>query len=59
MTTEPNYNRFILEQEDDGRWLACVEGGRGLMAYGTTSDEAIANVKKIVASILEAAKKEN
>ena len=31
---------FEFEQEDDGRWIAEVPELPGVMAYGTTKDEA-------------------
>lgn len=36
-----------LEREDDGRWLAEVLELPGVLAYGQTSDEAIANVQAL------------
>lgn len=35
------------EQEDDGRWLAEVLELPGVLAYGQTSDEAIAKVQAL------------
>jgi predicted RNase H-like HicB family nuclease len=35
------------EQEDDGRWLAEVLEFPGVLAYGQTSDEAIAKVQAL------------
>lgn len=46
-----------LEQEEDGRWIAEVPELSGALAYGTTTQEAIARVKalalRIVADQLE------
>ena len=46
-----------LEQEDDGRWIAEVTELPGVMAYGSTSDEAQAKVQalalRVVADRLE------
>lgn len=35
------------EREDDGRWLAEVLELPGVLAYGQTSDEAIAKVRAL------------
>ena len=37
-----------LEREDDGRWLAEVLELPGVLAYGQTSDEAIAKAQALV-----------
>ena len=37
--------RLELEQEDDGRWLADFPSLPGVMAYGSTPEEARANAK--------------
>ena len=44
-----NSMRFTLEseQEDDGRWLAEVPELPGALAYGQTSDEAIAKARAL------------
>jgi predicted RNase H-like HicB family nuclease len=39
-----------LEREDDGRWLAEVLELPGVLAYGQTSDEAIAKVEALALS---------
>ena len=36
-----------FEQEDDGRWLAEVAGLPGVMAYGTTADEAMLRAESL------------
>ena len=36
---------FETEQEDDGRWLAEVPEVAGVMAYGATGQEAIAQAE--------------
>jgi predicted RNase H-like HicB family nuclease len=36
-----------FEREDDGRWLAEVVGLPGVLAYGQTSDEAIAKAQTL------------
>jgi len=36
-----------FEQEDDGRWLAEVVELPGVLAYGQTSDEAIAKAQAL------------
>lgn len=46
-----------LEQEADGRWIAEVVELPGVLAYGTSQDEAIAHVQalalRVVADRLE------
>jgi predicted RNase H-like HicB family nuclease len=41
-----------LEQEEDGRWIAEVMELPGVMAYGTTREEAIAKVKALTLRVL-------
>ena len=41
-----------VEREDDGRILASVPALPGVMAYGTTEDEAIRKVKSIALQVL-------
>jgi predicted RNase H-like HicB family nuclease len=36
-----------FEREDDGRWLAEVLELSGVLAYGQTSDEAVAKVQAL------------
>jgi predicted RNase H-like HicB family nuclease len=49
--------RIEVEREEDGRWLAEVVELPGVLAYGTTDDEAIARVQalalRVVADRLE------
>jgi predicted RNase H-like HicB family nuclease len=40
------------EQEDDGRWLAEVIELSGVLAYGKTSDEAIAKAQALALRVL-------
>jgi predicted RNase H-like HicB family nuclease len=40
------------EQEDDGRWLAEVLELPGALAYGQTSDEAIARAQALALRVL-------
>jgi predicted RNase H-like HicB family nuclease len=45
-----------LELEEDGRWIAEVESLPGVLAYGTTREEARDNVEALAREvILEAA----
>lgn len=53
----PNYVAFMnftieTEQEDDGRWLAEVIELAGVLAYGQTQAEAIANVQALAFQVL-------
>ena len=41
-----------IEREDDGQWLAEVTELHGVMAYGNTSDEAIANAKALALRVI-------
>ncbi len=43
---------FEIEQEADGRWIAEVPELAGVLAYGATEVEAIANVKALVAQVI-------
>jgi len=40
------------EREDDGRWLAEVTEMPGVLAYGGTSDEAIAKAQALALRVL-------
>jgi len=40
------------EREEDGRWLAEVLELRGVLAYGTNSDEAIAKAQALALRVL-------
>jgi predicted RNase H-like HicB family nuclease len=40
------------EQEEDGRWLAEVMELPGVLAYGRTSDEAVAKVQALALRVL-------
>lgn len=44
--------RVELEQEEDGRHLACVPDLPGVMAYGSSEDEAIRKIKAIALQVL-------
>ncbi len=44
--------RVELEQEEDGRWIAEIDDLPGVMAYGQTQQEAIANVKALALRVL-------
>ena len=41
-----------VEREDDGRWLAEVLTLPGVMVYGQTREEALANVKALALRVL-------
>ena len=41
-----------FEREDDGRWLAEVVELPGVLAYGDTSDEAIAKAQALALRVL-------
>ena len=41
-----------LEQEADGRWIAELPDLPGVMAYGTTRNEALARVKALALRVV-------
>ncbi|MCW5552416.1 MAG: type II toxin-antitoxin system HicB family antitoxin [Verrucomicrobiae bacterium] len=41
-----------VEREDDGRWIAEVPDLPGVMAYGQTSEQAIARVKALALRVI-------
>jgi predicted RNase H-like HicB family nuclease len=41
-----------FEREDDGRWLAEVVELKGVLAYGHTSEEAIAKAQALALRVL-------
>ena len=44
--------RIESEQEEDGRWLAEVPNLAGVMAYGSSQSEAIANTEILALRVL-------
>jgi predicted RNase H-like HicB family nuclease len=44
--------RVEIEREEDGRFLASVPDLPGVMAYGTTNEEAVRKVKTIALQVL-------
>ena len=42
-----------FEREDDGRWLAEVLELPGVLAYGDSSDEAIAKPKRLLRTVAD------
>jgi predicted RNase H-like HicB family nuclease len=45
---------FIIrhEQEEDGRWIAEIPELPGVLAYGTTADEAMAKAEALALRVL-------
>ena len=41
-----------LEREEDGRWIAEVQELSGVMAYGSSSEEAMARVQALALRVL-------
>ena len=41
-----------LEREDDGRWIAEATSLPGVMAYGSTREEAIARIEALALRVL-------
>ncbi len=50
MTTERL--RVELEQEDDGRWIAEVVALPGVLAYGSTREEAFASAQALALRVI-------
>jgi predicted RNase H-like HicB family nuclease len=46
-----NYN-IEYEREEDGRWIAEVPTLPGVMAYGTTADEAMTKAEALALRVL-------
>lgn len=44
--------KIEIEREDDGRWIAEVPDLPGVMAYGTSRDEAVARVEALALRVL-------
>ena len=44
--------RIELEREDDGRWIAEVTAVPGVMAYGSTANQALKNVVGLLVEVL-------
>ncbi len=42
----------VMEQEEDGRWIAEIEALPGALAYGATAEEARAKVEALALRIL-------
>ena len=41
-----------MEREDDGRWIADIQELSGVMAYGSSSEEAMARVQALALRVL-------
>jgi predicted RNase H-like HicB family nuclease len=44
--------RLDIEREDDGRWIAEIPDLPGVLAYGTTADEARDRAKALALRVL-------
>ena len=44
--------KIEIEREDDGRWIAEVSELPGVMAYGTSRDEAIAKAQALALRVI-------
>jgi predicted RNase H-like HicB family nuclease len=44
--------KIDIEKEEDGRWIAEVSDLPGVLAYGTTRDEAIAKVEALALRVI-------
>jgi len=44
--------KIEIDREDDGRWIAEVPDLAGVMAYGSSREEAISKVKALALRVL-------
>lgn len=44
--------KIEIEQEEDGRWIAEIPNLSGVMAYGKSREEAIANVESLALRVI-------
>jgi predicted RNase H-like HicB family nuclease len=44
--------KIEIEREDDGRWIAEITDLPGVMAYGNSQEEAIANAEAIAFRVI-------
>ncbi len=44
--------RISLELEDDGRWIGAVDAMPGVLAYGTTCEDARASAQALALRVL-------
>lgn len=44
--------RIEIEQETDGRWIAEIPDLPGVMSYGDTRDQAVANAKALALRVM-------
>jgi len=44
--------KIEIEQEEDGRWIAEIPNLSGVMAYGNSREEAIANVESLALRVI-------
>jgi predicted RNase H-like HicB family nuclease len=44
--------KIDIEKEEDGRWIAEVSDLPGVLAYGTTRDDAIAKVEALALRVI-------
>ena len=51
--------KIETEREDDGRWIAEVAILPGVLAYGTTEDEAVAKAKALALRVIAERQTEN
>jgi predicted RNase H-like HicB family nuclease len=47
--------KIDIEKEEDGRWIAEVSDIPGVLAYGKTREEAIANAEALALRVLKEA----
>ncbi|MEK6743356.1 MAG: type II toxin-antitoxin system HicB family antitoxin [Nitrospirota bacterium] len=48
--------KIDIEKEEDGRWIAEVSDLPGVLAYGKTREDAIANVKALALRVIQVVK---
>ncbi|MBE9059198.1 type II toxin-antitoxin system HicB family antitoxin [Sphaerospermopsis sp. LEGE 08334] len=47
-----NHFTIEIEQEEDGRWIAEILEIPGVLAYGSTQQQAISNVQALVLRVI-------
>jgi len=46
------HDEVEVEREDDGRWIAEVSAVPGVLAYGETPEQAVANARSLASQVL-------
>ena len=46
------HDEVEVEREDDGHWIAEVSAVPGVLAYGETPEQAVANARSLASQVL-------